>query len=138
MTALVAALITYFAVVQPIQRSNRIPHEEKEIFVLTGTLLWGIMIQVVIAYLTTTSPHTVRPLVTGITAIGGVRTPTNEILTAVLEAGLTVTGFVEHQSIPWQGMPGQMHKIPNGEWQLTDRPQRLPHSYTLQAVRNAV
>ena len=44
-TALIAAFLTYFAVVQPIQRSSRIPHEEKEIFVLTGTLLWGIMIQ---------------------------------------------------------------------------------------------
>src|SRR6266567_2982422 len=31
-TALVAALITYFAVVQPIQNSKRIPNEEKEIF----------------------------------------------------------------------------------------------------------
>ncbi len=80
----VLSFVTYFAVVRPIQRSRSIPAEEKEIFVLTGTLLWGIMIQVVIAYLTTTSPHTVRPLVTGITAIGGVRTPTNEILTAVL------------------------------------------------------
>src|SRR6202161_3620749 len=48
-TALVAALITYFSVVQPIQKSTRIPNEEKEIFVLTGTLLWGIMIQELIA-----------------------------------------------------------------------------------------
>src|SRR3954469_22760936 len=37
--ALIASFATYFAVVQPIQRSNRIPNEEKEIFVLTGTLL---------------------------------------------------------------------------------------------------
>ncbi len=78
------AFLTYLAVVRPIQRSRSIPAEETEIFVLTGTLLWGIMIQVVIAYLTTTSPHTVRPLITGVTQLGGVRTPTNEILTAVL------------------------------------------------------
>src|ERR1700737_3565975 len=42
-TALIAALVTYFAVVQPIQRSTRIPNEEKEIFVLPGPLLGGIM-----------------------------------------------------------------------------------------------
>ena len=78
------ALVTYLAVVRPIQRSASIPPEETEIFVLTGTLLWGIMIQVAIAYLTTTSPHTVRPLIAGVTDIGGVRTPSNEILTAVL------------------------------------------------------
>jgi len=78
------AFATYFLVVRPIQRSPAIPAEEKEIFVLTGTLLWGIMIQEAVAYFTTTSPHTVRPLIAGVTVIGGVRTPTNEILTAVL------------------------------------------------------
>ncbi len=78
------AFATYLLVVRPIQRSRAIPHEEKEIFVLTGTLLWGIMIQEAVAYFTTTSPHTVRPLVAGVSMIAGVRTPTNEILTAVL------------------------------------------------------
>jgi SAM-dependent methyltransferase len=61
-----------------------------------------------------------------------------EIITAVLEAGMTVTGFVEHQSAPWQALPGYMRKIAGDEWQLTNRPERLPHTYTLQAVRNAV
>ena len=78
------AFATYFLVVRPIQRSRSIPREETEIFVLTGTLLWGIMIQEAVAYFTTTSPHTVRPLIAGVTNIAGVRTPTNEILTAVL------------------------------------------------------
>jgi branched-chain amino acid transport system permease protein len=78
------AFATYFLVVRPIQRSRSIPSEETEIFVLTGTLLWGIMIQVLVAYFTTDSPHTVRPLIAGVTEIAGVRTPTNEILTAVL------------------------------------------------------
>ena len=78
------AFATYFLVVRPIQRSRSIPREETEIFVLTGTLLWGIMLQEAVAYFTTTSPHTVRPLIAGVTEIAGVRTPTNEILTAVL------------------------------------------------------
>jgi SAM-dependent methyltransferase len=58
-----------------------------------------------------------------------------EIVTALLEAGLTLTGLVEHQTVPWEAMPGLMHQVPGGEWQLTDRPERLPHTYTLQAVR---
>lgn len=78
------AFATFLLVVRPIQRSPAIPSEEKEIFVLTGTLLWGIMIQEAVAYFTTTSPHTVRPLIAGVTVLGGVRTPTNEILTAAL------------------------------------------------------
>jgi branched-chain amino acid transport system permease protein len=80
--ALVAALITYFAVVQPIQKSRRIPNEEKEIFVLTGTLLWGIMIQELIAYFFTNNAKTVLPIVEGVVDILGVRTPRNEIFTA--------------------------------------------------------
>jgi hypothetical protein len=28
-----------------------------------------------------------------------------------------------------------MDRLDGGEWRLTDRPWRLPHSYTLQAVR---
>ena len=69
--ALVAAFATYFAVVQPIQKS-------------TGTLLWGIMIQVLIAYFFTNNPKTVLPIVDGVVGILGVRTPNNEIFTAVV------------------------------------------------------
>ena len=81
-TALVAALVTYFAVVQPIQRSTRIPNEEKEIFVLTGTLLWGIMIQEAIAYFFTNNAKTVLPIIEGVVRIFGVRTPANQLFTA--------------------------------------------------------
>jgi len=82
--ALVAAFATYFAVVQPIQKSTRIPTEEKEIFVLTGTLLWGIMIQELIAYFFTNNAKTVLPIVEGVVNIVGVRTPRNEIFTALI------------------------------------------------------
>ena len=78
------AFVTYAAIVRPITLSRAIPNTEKELFVLTGTLLWGIMIQEAVAYLTTTNPHTVRPLVSGVVNIAGVRTPGNEVLTAVL------------------------------------------------------
>ena len=84
----VAAMATYFAVVRPIQRSRAIPREEKEIFVLTGTLLWGIMLQEAVAYLFTDNPKTVRPLIAGVIDIAGVRTPTNEVLTAAISLGV--------------------------------------------------
>lgn len=83
-TALVAALATYFAIVKPIQRSRRIAAEEKEIFILTATLLWGIMLQELVAYFFTNNAKTVRPIVEGVIAILGVRTPKNEIFTAVV------------------------------------------------------
>ncbi|MDR3455420.1 MAG: branched-chain amino acid ABC transporter permease [Rhodoferax sp.] len=84
LTALIAALATYFAVVQPIQRSKRIPNEEKEIFILTATLLWGIMLQELIAYFFTNNAKTVLPIVEGVISILGVRTPKNEIFTAII------------------------------------------------------
>jgi len=61
-----------------------------------------------------------------------------EIVTALIDAGMAVTGLAEHDSVPWEALPGQMRRLDNGEWQLTDRPRRLPHSYTLQAVRGSV
>ncbi len=80
----VFAFATYGLVVRPIQRSRAIPDDETEIFVLTATLLWGIMIQEAIAYFFTDSPITVRPLINGVVDIFGVRTPANEILTAAI------------------------------------------------------
>jgi SAM-dependent methyltransferase len=59
-----------------------------------------------------------------------------EIVTALIDAGMAVTGLVEHQSVPWEALRGQMTKLDNGEWRLSDRPERLPHAYTLHAVRN--
>ncbi len=60
-----------------------------------------------------------------------------EIVTALFDAGLQVTGLEEHDSVPWNAFPGLMTDIGGGEFRLTDRPQRLPHSYTLQALRRA-
>jgi len=81
---LVASYVTYFMVILPIQRSKAIPRDETEIFILTGTLLWGIMIQVGLAYLFTDNPVTMRPLIDGVTYIAGVRLPKNEIMIAVI------------------------------------------------------
>jgi SAM-dependent methyltransferase len=58
-----------------------------------------------------------------------------EIVTALLDHGLTLTMLVEHDSVPWEAFPGRMDRLDGGEWRLTDRPWRLPHTYTLQAVK---
>src|SRR5271168_3190870 len=48
--ALLLALATYYLIVRRLQLSRAVREEEKEIFILTATLLWGIMIQEGIAY----------------------------------------------------------------------------------------
>jgi SAM-dependent methyltransferase len=58
-----------------------------------------------------------------------------EIVTALFEAGMQLTSLVEHDSAPWQNFPGKMTEDADGEWRLTDRPERLAATYTLQAVR---
>jgi len=60
-----------------------------------------------------------------------------EIITALLDAGLAITGFAEHDSVPWNALPGKMEQIEGGEWRLADNPARLPHTYTIQAVKRA-
>ena len=59
-----------------------------------------------------------------------------EVVSALLEHGMRLTMLVEHDSVPWEGLRGLMTDVGGGEWRLTDRPSRLPHSYTLQAVRS--
>jgi SAM-dependent methyltransferase len=56
-----------------------------------------------------------------------------EIVTALLDHGMEITGLVEHDSLPWVAIDGQMEPIGGGEFRLIDRPERLPHTYTLQA-----
>jgi len=58
-----------------------------------------------------------------------------EIVSALHAQGLQITGLVEHDSVPWEALPGQMTKDDRGEWRLSDRPWRLPASYTLRAVK---
>jgi len=58
-----------------------------------------------------------------------------EIVSALHAEGMQITGLVEHDSVPWEALPGQMTKDDRGEWRLSDRPWRLPASYTLRAVK---
>lgn len=56
-----------------------------------------------------------------------------EIITAIQSAGLTFDSLTEHDSAPWNALPGLMTEDAAGEWRLTENPNRLPATYTLQA-----
>ena len=59
-----------------------------------------------------------------------------EIVTAVMDAGLELTSLTEHDSVPWDALPGLMVLDEEaGEYRLRDRPQRLPATFTLTARR---
>jgi hypothetical protein len=58
-----------------------------------------------------------------------------EVVTALLSGGMEVTMLVEHDSVPWEALPGKMERVGAREWRLAERPERLAHSYTLRAVK---
>jgi SAM-dependent methyltransferase len=58
-----------------------------------------------------------------------------EVVSALAAHGLCMTALAEHQSVPWNAIPGQMVKDDDGEWRLAEAPGRLAASYTLQARR---
>ena len=45
--------------------------------------------------------------------------------------------LVEHDSVPWRALPGQMLLRPDGEFALDALAGVAPLSYTIQAVRPA-
>lgn len=56
-----------------------------------------------------------------------------EIFTALLDEGFDLTMLEEHDSAPWNALPGQTVSDEHGEWRLANRPWRLAQTYTLQA-----
>ena len=56
-----------------------------------------------------------------------------EIVTALLDVGLVLAAFIEHQSAPWDFLPGATVADERGEYQLRDRPERLAATYTIVA-----
>lgn len=58
-----------------------------------------------------------------------------EIISALLRHGLDISGLEEHDSLPWEALPGQMELGADEEWRLRRGRERIPLSYTLQAIR---
>jgi SAM-dependent methyltransferase len=59
-----------------------------------------------------------------------------EIITAVMNAGLTLVAIEEHESVPWNPLGEAMVEDDLGECRLREHPERLAASYTLQAVKD--
>ena len=58
-----------------------------------------------------------------------------ETVMALLDTGMALDLLVEHDSCPWEALPGKMAEGNDGEWRLLERPERLPLTYTLKAHR---
>jgi SAM-dependent methyltransferase len=60
-----------------------------------------------------------------------------EIVTALIRAGLRIDLLVEHDSVPWEALPGQMVVRPDGEFALGALDGVAPLSFTLRAAKPA-
>ncbi|MBJ7340705.1 class I SAM-dependent methyltransferase [Mycolicibacterium sp.] len=60
-----------------------------------------------------------------------------EIFSALLDAGFTITAFEEHRELAWNFFEEAMSPSPDfeGEFVLTEGGERMPMTYTLQAVK---
>jgi SAM-dependent methyltransferase len=60
-----------------------------------------------------------------------------QIISALLEAGMTITAFEEHREVPWNPLGDGMIPSPDfdGEFVLADGRDRMPMTYTLQAIK---
>jgi SAM-dependent methyltransferase len=60
-----------------------------------------------------------------------------EIVTALLGEGMELTMLQEHDSCPWDPLPGLTIGDADGEYRLAEGPGRLPLTYTLQARKRS-
>lgn len=58
-----------------------------------------------------------------------------EIITALLAHGMELTALEEHRSVPWEPLPDMMVCGELGEYFLAEHGERLPLTYTLQAIK---
>ena len=58
-----------------------------------------------------------------------------EIFTALMRSGLRLTAFEEHTRVPWDPFGAAGVHDDHGEYRLRQNPERLPATYTLQAIK---
>jgi len=59
----------------------------------------------------------------------------SEIFNALWSAGMTITLFEEHPTVPWNAAGDAMESMEGGEFRLREKPERLAASYTLRAEK---
>ncbi len=59
-----------------------------------------------------------------------------EVITALLDAGMELTAFEEHDTAPGRPLDDMMEDVGGGEYRLRQDPVRLPATYTLKATKS--
>ena len=88
--SIVVSYLLFIFIINPIDRSKKIPEEEKAIFILTATLLWSMIIEELLIYLFGSSPVVSPPFVRGTLNILNMNITYNEILLSVASIAILI------------------------------------------------
>jgi SAM-dependent methyltransferase len=58
-----------------------------------------------------------------------------QIVTALINAGMQLKALEEHDTAPWNPFGKSAEEVGGGEYRLRENPERLPLTYTLQAIK---
>ena len=78
--SVIVSYLLFIIVINPIDKSKKIPQDEKEVFVLTATLLWSMIIEEILIYFFSSNPVVAPPFVKGVLKIFNMNITYNEIL----------------------------------------------------------
>jgi len=92
LASVIVSYLLFFLVVHPLDRSKKIPREEKEVFILTATLLWSMIIQGLLDYTFGSTPIVIAPFTPGALHVFNISITYNEVIVAVVS--LTVIGLL--------------------------------------------
>jgi branched-chain amino acid transport system permease protein len=92
LASIVVSYLLFFLVVHPLDKSKKIPREEKEVFILTATLLWSMIIQGLLDYGFGSTPIVIAPFTPGAVHIFNISVTYNEIILAAVS--LVIIGLL--------------------------------------------
>ncbi|MGP8050794.1 MAG: branched-chain amino acid ABC transporter permease [Desulfobaccales bacterium] len=92
LSAVIFSYLLFFLVVHPLDRSKKIPKEEKEVFILTATLLCSMIIQGLLDYTFGSTPIVIAPFTPGVVRISNISITYNEVILAL--ASLAIIGLL--------------------------------------------
>ncbi len=76
----IISYILFFFIINPLDKSNKIPKDEKEVFILTATLLWSMVLQGLLDYFFGSSPIVIPPFAIGVIHTFGLNLSYNEVI----------------------------------------------------------
>lgn len=90
----IVSYLLFISLINPIDKSNKIPIEEKEVFILTATLLWSMIIEELLDYFFSSNPVILPPFVKGVLHVFKMNITYNEILLSVFSIGILLVLWI--------------------------------------------